>query len=114
MLISCQNRSQNNTLERIIHATGTGADITYTESAGVIDVIVLTDGGTGYVGSSIVLTPASGSGASFTATVVDGVITAVAIVGGGTGASAGALVVTSVAPTLTSTLFVSYDYSTFA
>ena len=102
------------TLERVIHAAGTGAAIAYTQSAGVIDAIVITNGGSGYVSSSLVFTPASGTGASFTATIVDGVITAVAIVAGGTAATNGALVVTSVAPTNASTIFPDYDYSTFA
>jgi hypothetical protein len=109
-----QFEKQHNVLVRKIHSVGQGASITYTQTAGVIDNVVIADGGSGYSNyGTIVLTPATGTGAVLVAVVTDGVITGVTISNGGTGASDGAITVTNPAPTDVSHLYPDFDYATF-
>lgn len=105
-----------NVLVHKLHSAGQGFAGTFTESGGVIDGITITDGGTGYSDYDTVVIDGDAGGnadAVLAVTIEDGVITAIAITGGGTGYTAGALVITNAAPSDTSVLFPSFDYSTF-
>lgn len=107
----CKNHSH----KRVIHSQGQGFAGTFTVSAGVINGVTITNGGSGYsdMGTVVIDGDAGGSGATLTPTIENGVITAIAITSGGTGYTAGALVITNVAPTDTSVLYPDFDYSTF-
>jgi hypothetical protein len=64
---------------------GSGAAaVIYTDSAGVITGVFVTNGGSGYT-STPTMSVTVGSGATFTVTVTSGKVTAVAVTGGGTG-----------------------------
>ena len=68
---------------------GTGATFTVVRNAGVITMVTVDSGGSGYDATpNIVFEDSTGSGATATCTVTNGVITAVAITNGGTGYSA--------------------------
>lgn len=106
-----------NVLAHVIHSAGQGFAGTFTATAGVIDGVTITDGGSGYSAgySNIVIDGDAGGNADavLTPTVVDGEITAIAITGGGTGYTSGALVITTTAPTDASILYPDFDYTTF-
>lgn len=103
-------------LIRNIHSMGNGFAGTFTETAGVIDGITITDGGTGFSDyGTVVIDGDAGGGADavLAVTIENGVITAIVITDGGTGYTAGALVQTNVAPTDVSNLYPDFDYATF-
>jgi len=77
---------------------GVGASLagTFTATAGIIDAVVITDGGTEYSSSNppLIDGDAGGGGdAILTPTIVNGVITAISIDDGGTGYTTGSLVI---------------------
>jgi hypothetical protein len=101
--------------KHIIHSAGQGFTGTFTETAGVIDGVVITTGGTGYSDYATVVIDGNAGGASavITPTIVNGVITALAITTAGTGYTAGALVLTHPCPTDATIIFPDFDYATF-
>lgn len=52
---------------------------------GMVDVVIVDEGGTGYTTASVTLTGGGGSGATATATILDGVIVAIEVTDAGTG-----------------------------
>ncbi len=74
-----------------------GADLagTFVETGGIIDAVVITNGGTEYSEANppLIDGDVGGSGAILIPTIVNGVITAIEIVNGGTGYTTGSLVI---------------------
>lgn len=107
---------KDNVLIKNIHSMGNGVAGTFGVNTGVIDSVVITNGGRNIsdYGTLTIDGDAGGGGdAVLVPTIVDGVLTAIAITSGGTGYTAGALVFTNPPPTDVSVLFPDFDYSTF-
>jgi FtsP/CotA-like multicopper oxidase with cupredoxin domain len=69
----------------ITGATGSGATATATVSGGKVTAITVTNGGSGYTGTSVTITGGSGSLATASATVVGGIVAGITVTDGGSG-----------------------------